>query len=115
VTHCRGNPTPETSAHQSQEVGLSTTQRRVKFVLTPSQILRLLSVAARRKLCPSNPPYSMFLITREVVMKNQLSLKFAALAVALLMNGLIIGGVSYVFNGQIHQRSGDSLVAHAQI
>jgi hypothetical protein len=61
------------------------------------------------------PDYSMFLITREAVMKNQLSLKFAALAVALLINGLIIGGVSYMFNGQINQRSGDDLVAHVQI
>jgi hypothetical protein len=78
--------------------------------------VRLLSVAARRKLYPIESVLTQCSsITREAVMKNQLSLKFAALAVALLINGLIIGGVSYVFNGQIHQRSGDGLVAHLQI
>ena len=33
-------------------------------------------------------------------MNNPISTKLAALAVALMMNGLIIGGVAYLFNGQ---------------
>jgi hypothetical protein len=36
-------------------------------------------------------------------MTTQISTKFAALAVALMMNGLIIGGVAYLFNGALHQ------------
>ena len=35
-------------------------------------------------------------------MHNQISPKLAALAVALMMNGLIIGGVAYIFNTQAH-------------
>ena len=31
-------------------------------------------------------------------MNNQLSLKFAAVVVALMMNGLIMGGVAYLFD-----------------
>jgi hypothetical protein len=37
-------------------------------------------------------------------MTTQLSSKLAALAIALMMNGLIIGAVAYLFDGQIHQR-----------
>ena len=33
-------------------------------------------------------------------MNTQISTKLAALAVALMMNSLIIGGVAYLFNGQ---------------
>ena len=33
-------------------------------------------------------------------MNTQISSKLAALAVALMMNSLIIGSVAYVFNGQ---------------
>jgi hypothetical protein len=36
-------------------------------------------------------------------MNTQISTKLAALAVALMMNGLIIGGVAYIFNGQLHE------------
>jgi len=36
-------------------------------------------------------------------MNTQISVKFAALAVALMMNSLLIVGVAYLFNGQIHQ------------
>jgi uncharacterized protein HemX len=36
-------------------------------------------------------------------MNTQISSKLAALAVALMMNSLIIGGVSYLFTGQIQQ------------
>jgi hypothetical protein len=34
-------------------------------------------------------------------MNTQLSTKFAALAVALMMNSMIIGGVAYLFNGTL--------------
>jgi uncharacterized membrane protein YjjP (DUF1212 family) len=36
-------------------------------------------------------------------MTTQLSTKFAALAIALILNGLMIGGVAYLFSGQIRQ------------
>jgi hypothetical protein len=35
-------------------------------------------------------------------MTTQISTKLAALAVALMMNSLIIGGVAFLFNGQRH-------------
>ena len=38
-------------------------------------------------------------------MTTQISTKLAALAVALMMNSLLIGGVAYVFNGQLHQHT----------
>ena len=38
-------------------------------------------------------------------MTTQISTKLAALAVALMMNSLIIGGVAYLFNGQLHQHA----------
>ena len=34
---------------------------------------------------------------------TQISTKLAALAVALMVNTLMIGGVAYLFSGQIHQ------------
>ena len=46
-------------------------------------------------------------------MTTQISTKFAALAVALMMNGLIIGGVAYLFNGSLHQPIVLVSVAHA--
>jgi hypothetical protein len=46
-------------------------------------------------------------------MTTQLSTKFTALAVALTMNGLIIGGVAYLFNGALHQQTTLVFVAHA--
>ena len=39
-------------------------------------------------------------------MNSQISCKLAALAVALMMNSLILGGVAYVFNGQLIQHAG---------
>jgi hypothetical protein len=45
-------------------------------------------------------------------MTTQISTKFAALAVALMMNGLIIGGVAYLFNGSLHQHTSLVSVAH---
>jgi hypothetical protein len=45
-------------------------------------------------------------------MNSQISTKLAALVIALLMNGAMIGGIGYVFNSQI--KSADSaLVAQA--
>jgi hypothetical protein len=38
-------------------------------------------------------------------MKTQISSKLAAFAVALMMNSLIIGGVTYLFDGQMRQHS----------
>lgn len=34
-------------------------------------------------------------------MNTRISSKLAALAVAIMMNGLIIGGVAYLFSGQV--------------
>jgi hypothetical protein len=50
---------------------------------------------------------------QEIHMTTQISTKFAALAVALMMNGLIIGGVAYLFNGPLHQHTTLVSVAHA--
>ena len=35
-------------------------------------------------------------------MTTQLSTKLAALAVALMVNGMMIGGVGYLFSAQLH-------------
>jgi hypothetical protein len=45
-------------------------------------------------------------------MNTQLSTKLAALAVALMMNSLIIGGVAFLFGGPLHHSAVISL-AHA--
>jgi hypothetical protein len=36
-------------------------------------------------------------------MNTRISAKFAALAIALMMNGFIIGGVAYLFDAQTRQ------------
>jgi hypothetical protein len=41
----------------------------------------------------------------ETTMSTQISSKFAALAIALMMNSLLIGAVAYLFSGEIPQRS----------
>jgi hypothetical protein len=46
-------------------------------------------------------------------MTTQISTKLAALAVALMMNSLIIGGVAYLFNGQMHQHTTLNSLAQA--
>ena len=46
-------------------------------------------------------------------MNTQISTKLAALAVALMMNSLLIGGVAYLFSSQVHQTSIVSLAAAA--
>jgi hypothetical protein len=38
-------------------------------------------------------------------MNTQISTKLAALAVALMMNSLLIGGVAYLFNSQLHPQA----------
>ena len=38
-------------------------------------------------------------------MTTQLSTKLAALAVALMINSMMIGGVAYLFSARIHQPS----------
>ena len=43
-------------------------------------------------------------------MTTQLSTKLAALAVALMVNGLIIGGVGYLFSAQLHQPAGATVI-----
>jgi hypothetical protein len=48
-------------------------------------------------------------------MNTQISSKFAALAVALMMNGLIIGGVAYLFTGQMPQHSALLSIAQATV
>jgi hypothetical protein len=46
-------------------------------------------------------------------MNTQISTKLAALAVALMMNSLLIGGVAYLFNGPMHQHTAITSVARA--
>jgi hypothetical protein len=46
-------------------------------------------------------------------MTTQLSAKFAALAVALMMNSLIIGGVALIFNNALQHQTAALSVAHA--
>jgi hypothetical protein len=44
-------------------------------------------------------------------MNTQISSKFAAVLVALMMNGLILGGVAYLFSDPSAQNSNDSSIA----
>ena len=46
-------------------------------------------------------------------MNAQISTKLTALAVALMMNSVIIGGVAYLFNGQLHQHAAVSSLARS--
>jgi hypothetical protein len=46
-------------------------------------------------------------------MNTPITTKFAALAVALMMNGFLIGGIAYLFNGPLHQAASVMSVAHA--
>ena len=45
-------------------------------------------------------------------MNTQISSKLAALAVALMMNSLIIGGVACLFNAQIQHNAASVSLAH---
>jgi hypothetical protein len=44
-------------------------------------------------------------------MNTQISTKLAALAVALMMNSLIIGGVAFMFNAEVRQHAAISSLA----
>ena len=46
-------------------------------------------------------------------MNTQISTKLAALAVALMMNSLIVGGVAYLFNAQLRGTTITSLAQAA--
>jgi hypothetical protein len=52
---------------------------------------------------------------QETYMTTQISTKLAALAVALMMNSLLIGGVAYVFNGPMHQHAAITSLAHTAV
>jgi hypothetical protein len=45
-------------------------------------------------------------------MNTQISSKLAALAAALMMNSLLIGGVAYLFSGPLHQHAPAISAAH---
>ena len=54
-----------------------------------------------------------------MTMTTQLSTKLAALAVALMVNSVMMGGVAYLFSARLHQPTGSAAVvtasAHATI
>jgi hypothetical protein len=43
-------------------------------------------------------------VTKELVMNTQISSKLAALCMALMMNGLMVGGIAYLFSGHIQSQ-----------
>ena len=45
-------------------------------------------------------------------MTTQLSTKLVALAAALMVNGAMLGGVAYLFNGAAHQQTTIISLAH---
>jgi hypothetical protein len=48
-------------------------------------------------------------------MNDQISSKLAALAVALMVNSLLIGSVAYVFNKQVDRQSTAISLEHAAV
>jgi hypothetical protein len=44
-------------------------------------------------------------------MYADIALKLKALTLAVMINGLIMGGAAYLFDGQIHQRGSSSMLA----
>jgi hypothetical protein len=48
-------------------------------------------------------------------MYTQLSTKLAALAVALMMNGTMIGTIAYLFNGQLHGSVATAALVQASV
>jgi hypothetical protein len=52
---------------------------------------------------------------QETHMNTQISTKLAALAVALMMNTLLIGGVAYLFTGPMHQHMAIASLAHTAV
>jgi hypothetical protein len=51
--------------------------------------------------------------TKETHMTTQISTKLTALAVALMMNTLLIGGVALLFTGQLPTHNGVVSIVHA--
>ena len=45
-------------------------------------------------------------------MYTEFTLKLKALTLAVMINGLIMGGAAFLFDGQIHQRGSSSMLAH---
>jgi hypothetical protein len=52
---------------------------------------------------------------KETHMNTPISTKLAALAVALMMNSMIIGGVAYLFNSQSQQHATFTSLAHSAV
>jgi hypothetical protein len=48
-------------------------------------------------------------------LSTKLSTKLAALAVAMMVNGLMLGGVAYLFSPQLHQQTGSATVITATV
>jgi hypothetical protein len=46
-----------------------------------------------------------FNATKEQVMNTPISSKLAALCMALMMNGLMVGGIAYLFSGHFQNQS----------
>jgi hypothetical protein len=46
-------------------------------------------------------------------MNTQISIKLAALAAALMMSSLLIGGIAYLFSGPLHEHTTVTEVADA--
>jgi hypothetical protein len=53
-------------------------------------------------------------IPKETFMNTRISTKLAALAIALMMNGILFGGVAYLFDTQAHRHSLVALIALAK-
>jgi hypothetical protein len=51
--------------------------------------------------------------TQEKVMNTPISTKLAALGIALMVNSAMIGGVAFLFNGQLHPAAPVTSLAHA--
>ena len=47
---------------------------------------------------------------KEMTMTTQLSTRLAALAVALMVNGVMMGGVAYLFSAQLHQPTASTTI-----
>jgi hypothetical protein len=53
-------------------------------------------------------------ILKETFMNTRISTKLAALAIALMMNSILFGGVAYLFDTQAHQHSLVALIGLAK-
>jgi hypothetical protein len=52
-----------------------------------------------------NPSVNRQQFFQETIMNTRISSKLAAFAIALMMNGCIVGGVAYLFDAQTQQHS----------